>query len=88
MPTYPKIQSIYKRDPDNQYKTFTTEYATPEIGYLADCEWEFTEKVDGTNIRIGWDGAQAEGLVLRSTVQMFDRRQSRIVTKVKRKDFI
>jgi hypothetical protein len=28
-------------------------WTTPELEYLKDNEWEFTEKVDGTNIRIG-----------------------------------
>lgn len=49
---YPKIQSVYKRDPNNNFKTFLPEYSTPEIEYLKDNTWEFTEKVDGTNIRI------------------------------------
>ena len=57
MDEYPKIQSIYKRDPDNHYKTFLIgEYATPEFESLRDIRWEFTEKVDGTNIRIRGDG--------------------------------
>ncbi len=29
-------------------------YSTPEIEYLKDNKWIFTEKVDGTNIRIEW----------------------------------
>jgi len=49
---YPKIQSIFKRDPDNNYKTFLDEYSTPEIEYLAYENWLFTEKIDGTNICI------------------------------------
>lgn len=28
----------------------------PEFEFLAPCEWIFTEKVDGTNIRVMWDG--------------------------------
>ncbi len=28
----------------------------PEFEYLQDNEWEFTEKIDGTNIRIIFDG--------------------------------
>ena len=54
MHKYHKIQSVYKRDPDNNFKTFLDEYSTPEIEYLADCQWDFTEKIDGTNIRVGW----------------------------------
>ena len=54
---YHKIQTVYKRDPATKHKTVLVgEYSLPEFAYLADCEWMFTEKVDGTNIRIGWDG--------------------------------
>lgn len=57
MLTYHKIQSIYKRDPATNFKTFLDgEWSVPEFGLLRDLEWVFTEKIDGTNIRIGWDG--------------------------------
>lgn len=52
MITYPKIDSVYKRDPENNYKTFLNEYSRPEFDYLAGLRWYGTEKVDGTNIRI------------------------------------
>lgn len=58
MNKYHKIQSIFKRDPETKFKTFLMgEYSVPEFEYLADNEWVFTEKVDGTNIRVMWDGA-------------------------------
>ena len=53
---YPKINSIYKRDPATNFKTFLPEYSEPEFELLADLPWEATEKIDGTNIRIIWDG--------------------------------
>jgi len=57
MNTYHKIQTIFKRDPNNKYKTLLLgEYSLPEFEYLANNEWTFTEKVDGTNIRIVFDG--------------------------------
>lgn len=31
-------------------------YSTPELGFLAKNEWVWTEKVDGQNIKIEWDG--------------------------------
>ena len=53
MKTYHKIQTIYKRDPNNKFKTLLEgEYSLPEFEFLKDCKWTFTEKVDGTNIRI------------------------------------
>jgi len=50
---YPKIQSVFLRDPANRMKTFLMgEYTTPEFEYLADLYWLWTEKVDGTNVRV------------------------------------
>jgi len=33
-------------------------YTMPEFEYLKDNAWVFTEKVDGTNVRVAWDGEQ------------------------------
>ena len=45
--------TLFKRDPDTKYKTLLMdEYALPCFEYLKDNAWEFTEKVDGTNIRV------------------------------------
>jgi len=52
---YPKIQSIFKRD-EKTHKFLVGEWSLPEFAYLAFLEWEFTEKVDGTNVRVEWDG--------------------------------
>lgn len=50
---YHKIQTVYLRDPMTKYKTLLLgQYAEPEFCYLEENEWVFTEKVDGTNIRI------------------------------------
>jgi hypothetical protein len=58
--TYHKIQSVYKRDPDTNHKTFLEgDWSLPEFGYLANNQWDFTEKVDGTNIRISRSGDKA-----------------------------
>lgn len=54
MKQYPKIQTIFKRDMANKGRIMFDSFATVEIGYLATNLWEFTEKVDGTNIRIEW----------------------------------
>jgi hypothetical protein len=59
MHEYHKIQSIYLRDPANNHKTFLMgQWAQPEFGLLADLTWVGTEKIDGTNIRVIWDGQQ------------------------------
>jgi hypothetical protein len=50
---YHKIQTVFKRDPATKHKTLLYgQYSLPEFEYLSNCLWEFTEKVDGTNIRI------------------------------------
>ena len=56
---YHKIQTLYLRDPANRHKTILDgKWAKPEFSFLAGVEWVFTEKVDGTNIRIIWDGSR------------------------------
>ena len=50
---YHKIQTVFKRDPETKFRTLLEgDYALPEFEYLTDNEWAFTEKVDGTNIRV------------------------------------
>lgn len=57
MTEYHKIQTVYLRDPATKHKTLLEGmYATPEFEYLADRCWRFDEKIDGTNIRVIWDG--------------------------------
>jgi RNA ligase len=53
MRDYHKIQTVWHRDPANNHKTLLEgKWAEPEFEYLADNQWHFTEKVDGTNIRV------------------------------------
>lgn len=55
MNKYPKIQTVYKRDPDNNYKTLLEgEFSEPAFKFLRDNMWYYTEKIDGTNTRIVW----------------------------------
>lgn len=56
MKQYHKIQTIYKRDEKTKH-IIEGDYSMPEFEFLKDCPWVFTEKVDGTNIRVMWDGA-------------------------------
>lgn len=57
MNEYHKIQTVFLRDPATNHKTLLQgNWALPEFEYLSDNEWTFTEKVDGTNIRIMFDG--------------------------------
>lgn len=59
MQEYNKIQSIYKRD-EKTGKFIIGQYSLPCIEYLKDNIWSFTEKIDGTNIRVDWDGKRVE----------------------------
>lgn len=61
MPAYHKIHSIWKRD--QRGKFIQGDWARPELGYLADNEWEWTEKVDGTNIRI-WCSPEVDDIII------------------------
>lgn len=57
MEEYHKIQTLFKRyqNGPKKGKMIRGEWTTPELEYLAGNQWEFTEKVDGTNIRVGLD---------------------------------
>lgn len=53
MTEYHKIDTVYQRDPETKHKSLIIgAWSKPAFGYLAKNEWVFTEKVDGTNIRI------------------------------------
>jgi len=56
MTEYHKIQTLFKRDPQNMRFVLEGQWSLPEIEYLKDNRWVWTEKVDGTNIRVMWDG--------------------------------
>jgi hypothetical protein len=53
---YPKIDSIYMRDQRGRF--IDGEWSCPEFAFLASLPWVWTEKVNGTNIRLGyeWNG--------------------------------
>lgn len=49
---YPKIDTLWKRDENNKYCIIEDDYSRPEFTNIK--TWLFTEKVDGTNIRVSW----------------------------------
>jgi len=55
---YHKILSLFKRDMAGDKSFIIGQWTTPELEYLKDNKWIFTEKVDGTNIRIMYDGKE------------------------------
>lgn len=57
MSEYHKINTIFKRD--LRGNIMHGDYSLPVFEYLKDNEWVFTEKVDGTNIRVIWEPSQS-----------------------------
>ena len=51
MNPYHKINTIWKRDKKTG-EVLDGQFSCDEFEYLANCRWEWTEKVDGTNIRV------------------------------------
>lgn len=60
MQQYNKIETIFKRDTDGTKKLINGLFRNQTIEFLKDLEWVWTEKVDGTNIRVHWDGHKVE----------------------------
>ena len=53
MNEYHKIQTVFKRDMQKNGKTLLEGHWTlPEFEYLSVNIWSWSEKVDGTNIRV------------------------------------
>lgn len=62
MKEYHKINTIFKRDMAGDKKLIVGQWSQPEFEYLANNQWEFTEKVDGTNIRVHFSRGVFEGM--------------------------
>lgn len=56
MVEYNKIETLWKRDMEGTKKLLEGQFRNPAVEFLKDNIWQFTEKVDGTNISICWDG--------------------------------
>lgn len=60
MKQYEKIETVFCRNTNGTKRLILNNYRNPIIAYLKDNMWLFTEKVDGTNIRVHWDGHKVE----------------------------
>ena len=56
MREYPKIETIFNRDTEGTKKLIFGTYRDETVKYLRFNDWQFTEKIDGTNISVEWDG--------------------------------
>lgn len=55
MQEYHKIETLFERNIDTK-KLIEGQFRNKAVEFLKDNKWQFTEKIDGTNIRILWDG--------------------------------
>lgn len=58
--TYHKIECPFERSLEGSKELLWNHYRNSAVEYLRNNTWVFTEKVDGTNIRIFWDGYNIE----------------------------
>ena len=56
---YEKIETLFLRD-DTTKKLVEGKYRNETVEFLKDIDWEFTEKIYGTNIRVYWDGHKVQ----------------------------
>lgn len=56
MVEYTKIDTIFERDMEGTKKLIDGKFRDETVEYLKDCIWVCTEKIDGTNIGVVWDG--------------------------------
>lgn len=53
---YLKIETPFNRDNDGTKKMIDGDFRNEAVEFLKDCHWIGTEKIDGTNIGVVWDG--------------------------------
>lgn len=56
MTEYTKIDTIFERDMEGTKKLIEGKYRNETVEFLKDNRWIGTEKIDGTNVGIVWDG--------------------------------
>lgn len=56
MTEYTKIETIFERDMEGTKKLIEGKFRNDTVEYLKENRWIGTEKIDGTNIGIVWDG--------------------------------
>ena len=57
---YNKIETVFNRDTNGTKKLIEGSFRNETVEFLKDNIWTFTEKIDGTNIRVHWDGHKVE----------------------------
>lgn len=76
MSEYQKIETLYERDKD--FVVIPGKFKNPIFEFTKNCAWRWTEKVDGTNIRIIYNpaipGATAEDVLVNGAGASLDIR--------------
>jgi hypothetical protein len=91
---YNKIETLWERDMEGTKKLIEGKFRNPTVEFLKDNVWQFTEKVDGTNIRIHWDGhkvtfggrtedAQIPSHLLNKLIEMFGTYEAELIFEQK-----
>lgn len=60
MREYHKIETVFNRDISGTKKLIEGDFRNETVKFLKDNQWVWTEKVDGTNIRVHWDGHRVQ----------------------------
>lgn len=68
---YPKINPPFVRD-EKTKRLILNNWILPEFAYLQDLDWIWTEKVDGTNTLVVWDGYRVSFYGRKETSQIPD----------------
>ena len=60
MKEYIKIETPFERDTEGSKKLIEGKWRNETVRYLRNAWWVFTEKIDGTNISVVWDGHKVQ----------------------------
>lgn len=60
MRKYEKLETIYERSLEGSKALMPGTWRNQTVEMLKDISWDWTEKVDGTNIRVYWNGHHVE----------------------------
>lgn len=82
MTEYTKIETVFERDTEGTKKLIEGKFRNETVEFLKDNRWIGTEKIDGTNIGIVWDGhkvsyqgrterAQIPAYLMNKLIEMF-----------------
>lgn len=75
---YEKIETLFDRD-EKTKKLIEGRFRNETVKFLQNIDWEFTEKIDGTNIRILWDGHKVQYFGRTNNAQIPSQLMNRLI---------